>query len=79
MSLQNFGGPIVCFIDQARVVFFFFVGVLVPAKKKGPLIGVINSTAIGLDLWTLTFWIPLIFSFNQQKNKLFAGDLQHPS
>ena len=37
------------------------------------------STAIGLDLWTSTFWIPFIFPFNQQKVEHFLlGDL-HPS
>ena len=43
-------------------------------------LGLKSSTAIGLYLETLTFWIPFIFPFNQQKVKHFLlGDLQHPS
>ena len=32
----------------------------------------------GLILTTFTFWIPLIFSFDQQKVKLFAGGSTAP-
>ena len=32
-----------------------------------------SSTAIGLDLSTLSFWIPVMFPFNLQEVKLFAA------
>ena len=62
-----------------RVFVGYFPGAICPGVEWENLwLGSQISTAIGLDIQTSTFGIPLIFPFNQQKVKLFAGDLQHP-